>query len=171
MKLVSIARITGSHGLDGTFKVALKTEYPEVFDYLEFLMLSKGKDVAASLEIEDVKQHGKFLLIKCEGVNDRTSSDKYKGMEIVIPEEALPEADDDEVYWSSIEGSKVIDQDGNEIGILVDYMESSSADIFVIKGEKGESWMVSNNEHHVLNIDEENRVITVDKVGLVGEDI
>jgi len=170
MKFITIAKISGSHGLDGTFKVLLKTEYPEIFDYLDFLMLSDGKEIAASLAIEDVREQAKCLLIKCEGIDDRTASDKFKGCEIVVPEDVLPQADDDEVYWSSIVGSKVYDEADELVGTLEDYMETGGGDVFIIRDGKKE-FLISNNDEHVLDIDAENKKITVNRQGLVSEDL
>jgi 16S rRNA processing protein RimM len=90
-------------------------------------------------------------------------------MDVVIPENMLPELDD-EIYWSQLEGSPVLDINGDRIGELVDYMEGGSTEIFRIKCDDG-YYLVSNNKDHVLKIDVKEKKLIVAREGLISEDL
>jgi len=170
MKLISIGYIAGTHGLDGTVRVKPKTEYPEVFDYLEYLMLADGDKVVKSLKIEEMSEHVSVFLMNLEGIDHVDKAKKLKGLTVMVPEDILPEEDEDEVYWFKIEGSVVVDEDSRPVGRLIDYMETGGADVFVIESDKGR-FLISNNEVHVTKIDAENKTIHILKEGLVSEEV
>jgi len=51
-----------------------------------------------------------MLVVKLEKINDLDTALKYKGFEVLVPENAIPEEAGDEVYWFKIEGSRVVDE-------------------------------------------------------------
>jgi 16S rRNA processing protein RimM len=169
MKFVRIGRILNTHGLDGELVMQLLTDSPEILDDMQYMMLAVKGDVKASLEIEYMQDFKSNLLVAFKGVDGIDEAKKYKGMDVVVPEEMLPELED-EIYWSEFQGALVFDRNGEQIGTLVDYMEGGGADIFRIKCADG-YYLVSNNIDHVLEIDVKNKKLVVDRVGLVSEEI
>ncbi len=95
---------------------------------------------------------------------------KYKGMDVVVPEDALPEAEEGSIYWSDLVGCPVFDKIGVEVGTLDDYMEAGGTEVFRIKCEDG-YYLISNNIDHVLEINVKDKKLVVDRVGLVSEEI
>lgn len=170
MKLVSIGRVTGTHGLDGVIKVHPSIEDIFIYDDIEYLMLARDMKVETSLAVTGMQEHGNLILVALDGVNSKESAMKLKGLQVVVPEDMLPSEEEGDIYWSRIEGSDVLDESGEKIGILHDYMESAAADVFIIK-DGAESYMISNNEAHVLKIDPEKKEIVINREGLVSEDI
>lgn len=170
MDFVRVGFITGSHGLDGMVRIAPNTDNPQVYNDMQYLMTSENGKIKGSYEIVFMQQHGNAVLAQLKGIETKAQADLLKGLDIVIPAHQLPETDEDEIYWHKIENSEVVDTDGNYIGRLTDYMETGASDVFIItEGEK--TWMISNNEHHVLKIDQANKRIIIDKAGLVSEEI
>ncbi len=170
MNFVRVGFITGSHGLDGTVKIAPNTDNPQVYADMEYLITAKNGAIKGSYEIEYLQEHGNAILVQLKNIDTKEKAHALKGLEVVIPEDVLPEEDEGNIYWHKIENAEVVDENGNYIGRLTDYLETGSNDVFIItEGEK--SWMISNNEHHVLKIDTANRRITVDRAGLVSEEI
>ncbi|QAR34125.1 16S rRNA processing protein RimM [Geovibrio thiophilus] len=170
MNFIRVGFITGSHGLDGTVKIAPNTDNPQIYADMEYLMTAKSGTVKGSYEITSVHEHGSAILMQLKGVDTKEKAQALKGLEVVIPENVLPEEGEGDIYWHKIDNAEVVDENGIYIGRLTDYLETGSNDVFVIT-EGGKSWMISNNEHHVLKIDTANRRITVDRAGLVSEDI
>lgn len=145
------------------------TESPEVFDDMQYMMLAVKGNVQASLEIEYMQEYKGNILVGFAGVEDIDTAKKYKGMEVVIPEEMLPELDG-EIYWHELEGCPVFDKNGELVGALADYMEAGGADIFRIKCED-EYYLISNNTDHVLEINVKEKKLVIDRIGLVSEKI
>lgn len=170
MDFVRVGFITGSHGLDGIIRIAPNTDNPQLYADMQYIMTASSGKIKGSYEIVSMQQHGNAILVQIKGVESKAQADLLKGLDIVIPAHQLPETEDDEIYWHKIENSDVVDTDGNYIGKLTDYMETGASDVFIItEGDK--TWMISNNEHHVIKIDQANKRITIDRQGLVSEEI
>ncbi|MGD9809587.1 MAG: ribosome maturation factor RimM [Deferribacterales bacterium] len=169
MKLVKVGRLINTHGLDGELIMQILTDTPEVFDEIEYMMLAVKGDVKASLAIEYMQEFKGNVLVGLVGVEDIDTAKKYKGMDVVVPEDMLPELEG-EIYWHELEGAPVFDKDGETVGTLVDYMEAGGADIFRIKTDKG-YYLISDNTDHVLEINVKEKKLVIDRIGLVSEEI
>jgi 16S rRNA processing protein RimM len=119
-----------------------------------------------SYKVIATRRHKKQWLIKIDGISGPEALSALAGETLYMDRGELPELAEDEVYWSAIEGFSVVDETGVPIGRLVDYMESGSADVFIIEGEDGKEYMVSNNRDHVISIDLDAKLVTVARIGL-----
>jgi 16S rRNA processing protein RimM len=171
MKFLRIGIVKGTHGLDGELKITFTTDNVVLFDNMEYVLLGKDRKVVFSGKLEYSRLQNDMLVVKLEKINDLDTALKYKGFEVLVPENAIPEEAVDEVYWFKIEGSRVVDENNDEIGILVDYIESGSNDVFRIKRNDGGFYLISNNKDHVLSIDVDKKLVTVNSEGLVDEDL
>lgn len=169
MKLIVVGKLVNTHGLDGELVMQVFTESPEILDEMQYMMLAKQGDVKASLGIEYMQDYKGKLLVGLAGVGDLDTALRYKGMDVVIPEDMLPE-DEDSIYWKDLVGSPVFDSAGEMIGTLSDYMEGGGAEVFRIKCPDG-YYLISNNTDHVLEINIKEKKLVVDRIGLVSEEI
>lgn len=169
MEFIRVGKLINTHGLDGDLVMQLTTDSPEIFDEMQYMMLAKDGDVKASLKIEYMQDYKGNFLVGLAGVTDIDTALKYKGMDVVIPEDMLPESGGD-IYWRDLEGSRVFDSEGDFIGTLVDYMEAGGTDVFRIKGAHG-YYLISNNSDHVLEINAQEKKLVVSRSGLVSEEI
>lgn len=179
MKLLSVAAVNSAYQLQGFIKVKPLSIYADLLFESDFILLSKNGALVRSLKVEDIKEYGKFILIKFEGVSSKEEADSLKGCELSLPEKVVQKAasffgevdnSDGEVFWADIEGADVIDEVGNMVGRLVDYIEAvGSTDVFRIELTNGSFALISHNPNHVLKVDEVNRQIIIDKKGLVLE--
>ncbi|MGC9062907.1 ribosome maturation factor RimM [Calditerrivibrio sp.] len=171
MKFFRIGLVKGTHGLDGEIKLTMNTDNIELVENLEYLMLGKNRNPLFSGKVEYIEPMNGLLLVKIENINDVDAAMKFKGYEVLVPENLLPAENSDEVYWFKIEGADVFDENGTKFGNLIDYIEGGSTDIFRIKGLDDKYYLISNNKSHVLMIDAENHKIVIRQDGLVDEDL
>ncbi|AEI15592.1 Ribosome maturation factor rimM [Flexistipes sinusarabici DSM 4947] len=171
MKFFRIGRVAGHHGLDGEIKVRPITDNINIYNNLSHIMLSVDGEVRKSYKIESFFLQNKFLIFTLEGLEDIEEAKALKGMEIVVPETFLPGASSGEIYWYKIKGSSVFDENGRDIGILYDYIESGGTDVFEIKGHDGILYLISNNPDHIKKIDAEKKSIFINSDGLVSEEV
>lgn len=169
MKLVRIGKLINTHGLDGELIMQVLTDTPEIFEDIQYMMLAVKGDVKASLGIEYMQEFKGNVLVGLVGVEDIDTAKQYKGMDVVVPEEMLPELED-EIYWHELEGAPVFDKEGVEVGTLVDYMEAGGSDIFRIKCDEG-YYLISDNKDHVLEINVKEKKLVIDRIGLVSEEV
>lgn len=171
MKFISIGRIAGTYGLEGELKIKPNTSHPELFSQMEFLLLTQNNELKRSLKIEEIREHNNLLIVRLKGIGSENDAAKLKGFNVSITEDMLPKADDDEVYWFEIENLPVITSENNQIGRLIDVMETGSTDIFRIALNDGRYALISNNKDHVLEINTDAKYVIISEQGLVYEDL
>lgn len=171
MKFISIGRIAGTYGLEGELKIKPNTSHPELFSQMEFLLLTQNNELKRSLKIEEIREHNNLLIVRLKGIGSENDAAKLKGFNVSITEDMLPKADDNEVYWFEIENLPVITSENNQIGRLIDVMETGSTDIFRIALNDGRYALISNNKDHVLEINTDAKYVIISEQGLVYEDL
>ncbi len=170
MNFFRIGKVIDSHGMNGEIKVLPITDNPEIFDEIDFLMLSKDGKVVKSIQLESLNEQSQYFLCKLADIDSIDDAKEIKGLDVVVPENMLPETKEDEVYWKEIEGSQVFDTEGNKIGILRNYIETGGTDIFEITDDLGKEFLISNNPVHVLEINEREKKIIINIEGLVSDE-
>ena len=131
---VILGRISGLFGVKGWVKVYSYTEPREaVLDYDRWLL--SGKDGWQDATVAEGQRHGKTVIVRINGYDDRDQAAGLIGTEIGIPRDELPEADDDQYYWSDLEGLSVVDRDGTELGKVSHLLETGANDVMVVKGD------------------------------------
>lgn len=140
-----IARITGSHGLQGELKVYVITDIPERFAEGKVLYFGFEK-ASREYRVEGFRpMKVRILLLKLEGVNSRNDSDMLKGMDIFIKgsdaESGRDLLDNDSFFYYDLIGCRVY-REGKEFGIVIDIMEAGAGDILVIEDLESKRAMV-----------------------------
>lgn len=171
MEFIRIGKIVDTHGMSGDLKILPMTDNPEFFEVLTFLMLANEGTVVQSLDVTGIKPHKEYLICSSKQLNHIDDAESVKGLDIVVPENLLPEPASDEVYWRDIEGALVVDETGAQFGVLKDYIESGSSDVFQIESDNGERYLISNNPSHVLEINDSEKIVKINREGLVSDDI
>ena len=141
-------------------KVYSYTEPREaVLNYDRWLLIKQ--DGWQEATVAEGQRHGKTVIVRIEGYDDRDQAAGLVGTEIGVPRDALPETGSDQYYWSDLEGLRVIHRDGSELG-RVDYLlETGANDVMVVKGET-EHLIPFVMDKVVLGVDLANGEIRVD---------
>jgi len=134
---ITIGKLGSSYGVKGWLKVHAYTEFgASILDYKPWY-LSSGKDNTwQAIEIEDGRVHGNIVIAKLAEIHNPEDARLLTGKFIAIRRSQLPTLHKDEYYWSDLQGLKVIDQHGENIGIVSYLMATGSNDVLVIKGIK-----------------------------------
>ncbi|MEV6790483.1 ribosome maturation factor RimM [Streptomyces sp. NPDC051320] len=152
MQLV-VARIGRAHGIKGEVTVEVRTDEPE-------LRLGPGAVLATDpapvgpLTIETGRVHSGRLLLRFEGVNDRTAAEALRNTLLIaeIDPEQLPE-DPDEYYDHQLMDLDVVLADGTEIGRITEISHLPSQDLFIVERPDGSEVMIPFVEEIVTSID------------------
>ena len=113
------------------------------------------------MRIEGVRYQKQMVILKLTGVCDRTAAEALKGSDLYIREEELPVLPEDTYYIRDLLGMAVCQENGRMLGELVDVIQSSAQDIYEVRLENGKKLLIPVVGEFVLNIDMEQRVITV----------
>ena len=157
---VILGRIVGLFGIQGWVKVYSHTEPREaVLDYTCWLLGRDGDWEPA--ELAEGKRHGKSVIARIEGIDDRDAAARLVGTDIGVERAQLPEPEDGHYYWADLEGMNVVHKDGSTIGTVAYVMATGANDVLVTEGPD-ERLIPFVPETVILDVDIAARVITVD---------
>jgi 16S rRNA processing protein RimM len=128
---VVLGRVSGLYGVRGWVKIYSYTEAREsILDYSEWRIGN------TDYSVDQGKIHGKGVIAKLEGIEDRDQAAGLIGQDISVPRSALPQPEEDQFYWSDLQGCQVTTRQGDDLG-KVDYLFATGAnDVMVVKGER-----------------------------------
>ena len=157
---IVLGRISGLFGVRGWVKVYSYTEPREaVLDYGHWLLRRDGAWQPA--EVAEGQRHGKTVIARVDGFDNRDDAATLIGNEIAVPREALPETEEGHYYWSDLEGLAVERKDGEKLGTVTQLMETGANDVMVIEGDR-ERLVPFVMGDVVIDVDLAAGVITVD---------
>ncbi|MFF2010802.1 ribosome maturation factor RimM [Streptomyces sp. NPDC058195] len=169
MQLV-VARIGRAHGIKGEVTVEVRTDEPE-------LRLGPGAVLATEpagagpLTIETGRVHSGRLLLRFEGVRDRTAAEGLRNTLLIaeVDPAELPE-DPEEFYDHQLMDLDVVLADGTEIGRITEITHLPSQDLFIVERPDGSEVMIPFVEEIVTEIDlDEQRAVIDPPPGLIDE--
>ncbi|MCX5428665.1 ribosome maturation factor RimM [Streptomyces sp. NBC_00257] len=169
MQLV-VARIGRAHGIKGEVTVEVRTDEPE-------LRLGPGAVLATEpagagpLTIETGRVHSGRLLLRFEGVRDRTAAEALRNTLLIaeVDPAELPE-DPEEFYDHQLMDLDAVLADGTEIGRITEITHLPSQDLFIVERPDGSEVMIPFVEEIVTEIDlAEQRAVIAPPPGLIDE--
>lgn len=127
-KMLCVGEIVNTHGVRGEFKVVPLVDEPS--DLLEFSHIFINNE---EYEIENVRFHKDFALIKLKGIDDMNIAEQFKQKFMELPREELKPLPDGRYYVCDLIGLKVIDKELGELGTISEVMETVSNYIYVVE--------------------------------------
>lgn len=140
MELV-VGRVVKSHGIKGEVVVEVRTDEPdERFAVGAVLRGHKPREQNLhNYTVEAAREHSGRLLLRLNGVTDRTGSDALRGVLFVVDSDDLAPSDDpDEFYDHELEGLPVRivaghPDGGTEIGIVREVLHTAAGELLSIR--------------------------------------
>ncbi|MEU9241079.1 ribosome maturation factor RimM [Streptomyces sp. NPDC048385] len=169
MQLV-VARIGRAHGIKGEVTVEVRTDEPEL-RLAPGAVLATDPASAGPLTIETGRVHSGRLLLRFEGVKDRTGAEALRNTLLIaeIDPEELPEGED-EYYDHQLIDLDVVTEDGTEVGRITEISHLPSQDLFIVERPDGSEVMIPFVGEIVTEIDlEEQRAVVAPPPGLIDD--
>ena len=158
--LVEIGRITRGHGLKGEVRVESFVESPAVFSGT--IWLADGANPVFPKKVIGVKAHQGHVLLRLEGVNDRTAADGLRGLAVLAAAAILPELPDGGIYLHELIGLAVLDAATDApIGTLERVDAHAGQETWVIRTAEGKEILFPAVEEFVGGIDLEAGAVRV----------
>ena len=164
---VVIGLLRRAHGVRGEIFVQPVSDVPERFEALERVLLRHGGSTE-EVSVEAVRRDGKKILIKIEGIDDRTAAETLKGAELGVRRRDVYPVPEDTYYVFDLVGCKVVGKEDKYIGMIDDVLKMPASDVFAVRTEAGEA-LIPAVKSIVKEIDLENRVVKIEEIeGLLG---
>ncbi len=134
-EMVVLGRVTGIYGVKGWLRIFSHTSpRSNILTYPGWYLRKAGRWVKH--EVQSGRVHGKGVVARLKGCDDRDQAAALLQAEIAIPREQLPDLQPDEFYWTDLEGLKVQTTDGLDLGVIDYLIETGANDVVVVKGER-----------------------------------
>lgn len=169
MQLV-VARIGRAHGIKGEVTVEVRTDEPEL-RLGPGAVLTTDPASAGPLTIETGRVHSGRLLLRFEGVSDRSAAEALRNTLLIaeIDPEELPEGED-EYYDHQLIDLDVVTADGTEVGRITEISHLPSQDLFIVERPDGSEVLIPFVEEIVGEIDlEEQKAVITPPPGLIDD--
>ena len=155
-----IGVITQTHGIKGEVKVFPTTDDVKRFKRLEKVTIDSGKK-RFEAEIESVKFFKQFVILKFKGFDTIEDIQPYKQAKLLVDREHAVRLRKDEYFVADLIGTKVVSDEGTELGVMTDVIEAGANDVYVVKNSEGEEILFPAIKDCVKEVDLENGVITL----------
>ncbi len=158
---IVVGRINGLHGVRGWVKVFSHTQPREnILSYKTWYLQQGGNWVAT--ELADGRPQGKGIVARLKGYDDRDQAAALLTCDIAILRDQMPKAAPGEYYWADLQGLKVINAEGIELGVVEQLMETGANDVLVVRGGDTERLIPYVTGQFVLDVSLDEGVIKVD---------
>ncbi len=157
-----IGVITTTHGLAGEVKVYPTTEDSHRFEELKTcFLLEKGG--YRPLTIRSCRYFKNLVILGFEEIPSIDEAMLLKQKELYVDREHAIPLEEGEYYLADVIGSTVVDEEGNVLGTLTDYMETSAQLIYKIQTAEGKEFLVPAVDEFVreVHVEEKRMVIRV----------
>ncbi|MEW2248745.1 MULTISPECIES: ribosome maturation factor RimM [unclassified Streptomyces] len=169
MQLV-VARIGRAHGIKGEVTVEVRTDEPEL-RLAPGAVLATDPASAGPLTIETGRVHSGRLLLRFEGVSDRTAAEALRNTLLIadVDPDELPE-EEDEYYDHQLIDLDVVTEDGTEVGRITEISHLPSQDLFIVERPDGSEVMIPFVGEIVTEIDlDEQKAVIAPPPGLIDD--
>ena len=141
-KPITLAAITGAHGVTG--EVRLKLFGEGVAALKRYRAFNDS-----SLTVEKLKDDGKGgAIARFAEVADRTAAEKLRGLALTVPRSALPPLAEGEYYHADLVGLPAVSTTGEALGTCIAVENFGAGDVLEIErppaedGKRGKRFMV-----------------------------
>lgn len=134
-EFITLGSINGVYGVKGWVKVySFTSPIENILNYKTWQLCKKNQN--KTVRLESGKKHGKGIIAKLEGYDDRDEVAVLLKSEIKVARNLLPELPEGEYYWSDLQGLHVTNMDNVDFGKVDHLFETGANDVMVVKGDQ-----------------------------------
>lgn len=151
--------IANTHGIRGEVKVFPTTDDPSRFIGMKEILLDT-KDQMMPLTVERARLFKNLVIVKFKEYSNINDIEKYKGHDLYVTREHAIPLEEGEYYIADIIGARVVTDEGEEFGELVDVLTTGANDVYVVK-HQGKEVLLPVIPDCVLARNLEEKIVTV----------
>ena len=162
MEYLSLGKITDAFGLDGTLKIYSTTNMGEkrYQKGATVYLLDVENNEYIPFTVLNYRHNGLFDFVKLETIENIEAALSKKGQEIFV-EKNVKDLDKDTYFYSDLRGCKIIDKNGNNLGIVKEIEEFPAQITLRVSRQGKPDFFVPFIEVFIAKIDIKNKEITI----------
>ncbi len=159
--LLEVGVVVGTHGLKGDLKIRPLPTGGLALPGARTVYLRDSEGLLVRHEAVRSSPHKQNILLRLSGLENLIAVQGLVGAYVLMANVDLPELEDDQFYWSELEGMTVVDRQHGEIGQVVGMFSTPAHDIIEIEGPAGEI-LVPAVEPFLVELDRDKQRLHVD---------
>ncbi len=133
-RYLTIGRVLKPWGVRGELKIEIMTDFPERFASLKTVYL--GED-AKAFPVERARLMHKAALLKLKGVDTELAAARLREQFVQVPTDQAVPLPEGKYYLYQLIGLRVKTMQGEDLGEVVDILETGANDVYVVRqGER-----------------------------------
>lgn len=159
---IAVARIGAAHGVRGEVRLKSYTEDPLAVRDYGVLEASDGRAFTITAARPAAGKSPDMLVVRLEGVSTREDVEVLNGLELSVPRDKLPAAEEEEFYHADLIGLDVTMKDGTKVGTIVAVQNFGAGDLLEIAPSTGPTVLAPFTRAVVPEIDIAGGRVTID---------
>jgi 16S rRNA processing protein RimM len=146
------------HGVKGEVLMSVATDFPErLTPGTTLYMGAKHQPVT----IANVRGHNKGLIVTFEEFGSREDLDQLRNQELMVRADDRPALPNGEYYLHQLIGLQAVSDEGQDLGIVAEWIETGANGVFVVRLEDGGETLIPDIPDVVVGIDLEAGQMTI----------
>ena len=165
MEYVKLGTIIGTFGIDGTLKVYSTTSMgnKRYKKGNKVYLHDIDNDTYEECVVLTYRHQGLFDFVKLEGISSLEEAASKKSMEICVIKDNK-DLDDNYYFYSDLRGCKILDKDGNELGIVKEIEEFPAQLTLRVSRKDKPDFFVPFIEQFIVEVDISNKKIIINVI-------
>lgn len=160
-----VGKLRRPHGVKGEILMAVMTDFPERLKPGVTLHMGNNYD---PVTITATRHHNKGLIVRLEGYSSREEVEHLRNQGLYVRADDRPPLPEGEYYVHEIIGMQVVTDEGEELGVVAEMIETGANNVYVVRPEEGPDVLLPDIEEVVLEVDVKNKRMRVHLIeGLV----
>ena len=157
--MMVMGRIAGAFGVKGWVKVQTFTQSVDTLIGFPTWWLKQAAGWQER-KVQEAAVHGRTVIAKLSGVDDRDAAAQLRGYEVAVPRDQLPASRAGEYYWADLIGIGVSNIQGVPLGQVAKLLETGAQQVLLVEGERER--LIPFIESVVVSVDVAGRSLVVD---------
>jgi 16S rRNA processing protein RimM len=159
-EVLRVGSITKPHGLKGAVKVYPTTDDKDNLSPGQQLFISvKDKDIPVTIKTSS--RFKNLYILSFDEYSSIEEVEALRGADLFIRRSDVRELSEDEYFISDLIGLKTFDEDGSEIGVLKEVLQTGANDAYVISRPKQSDLLIPAIKECILSISTDEGRMTV----------
>jgi len=154
--------LTKVHSFKGEIVLFLDTDVPQNYYNIDHFFVELNKQLVPFFIEKSSVQKVNNLRVKLDGVNTEQDALMLTKKNVYLPLSMLPKLKDDQFYFHEIIDYTITNQDGKEVGKVIEVIDNSANRLLNILTFNKKEALLPFNDNHILNVDKPNRTIKLD---------
>ncbi len=158
-EFLDVGRILRPHGLRGELVFQAFSELVQILEPSTEIYLGSEN---TSVIVSAIRPHHARYLLSVEGCEDRNTAEKWRGEMVRIRfEQAKPLQEGVYYHWQILD-LPVFTTEGDQLGKIVEILETGANDIYVVRDEQDHEILLPAIKNVILKVDLENSKMVVE---------